>query len=51
MLTALSDTGCSKGYIVTPTGDRFRLHQSVEAIPLAEFLGGVIVPTFGTWPG
>jgi uncharacterized protein len=42
--TAIEDVACKRAYVVVPTGERFRMDERVEAIPVAQFIRDVVLP-------
>lgn len=42
--TAIADVGCGRTYVVIPSGERFRMADGVEAIPVAQFVREVVEP-------
>ena len=42
--SAIADVGCTRTYVVIPSGERFRMAEGVEAIPVAPFVREVVEP-------
>lgn len=42
--TAIEDVGCRSTFVVIPAGERFRMAEGVEAIPVAQFVRDVVLP-------
>src|SRR5262249_21533691 len=41
LTTAIDDVGCKRTYVVIPSGERFPMGRTIEAVPVAEFVRDV----------